>query len=182
MGVDTYTLRTKTQNVELPGGEVVAANVLGYLCKSCDHDTFMLYPGEYGYKRAVGLNATIERTQERFYGKGPVYFIGEDAGQGYPVYRAEDAEKVALQYDCDDPAKIEGVTLVGKVGERVRRGRRLVWTIMTPEQEESFEEECRRRIEEGARRWKEQQAREAQAREERRQREAREASLNSAGL
>lgn len=146
MGTYTYTLRTKTQNVELPGGEIAQANLLGYLCRSNDHDTFM-HPGDYGYRTAMALNAQIEACQQRWWRKGPVYVIEADAKQGYRVYRAEDAEKAAVWFDCDRYEDTEGVTLVGRVGHRVRRGRRLVWTIMTEAEAAAFdwgEEEAQR--------------------------------------
>lgn len=139
MGTYTYTLRTKQQNVELPGGEIVKANLLGYLCRSNDHDTFMMYPGDYGYRTAMALNASIEQCQERWHGKGLVYVIEATAKQGYRVYRAENAQKAAVWIDSESYEDTEGVTLVGRVGPRVRRGRRLVWTIMTEMEAATFD-------------------------------------------
>lgn len=126
MGVYTHTLRTKTQNVELPGGEIVAANIMGYLCRSNDHDVHWMWPGDYGYKYACMLNAQIESCKARWmYHRGPVYIIIEDSA----IYRADDPSKACVWYDCDDLAKADGVTFVGLLDTRVRRGRKLAWTI-----------------------------------------------------
>jgi len=186
MGVYTYTLRVKTQNAELPGGEIVPAHLYGYLCRSNDHDTFSMWPGDYGYKRAMGLNATIERTQERFYGKGPVYILTDYASQGDYLYRAEDAEKAAVWYDCNCPTETKGVTKVGRLGPRVRKGRKLVWTIMTDEECEEFDaaEKAKHDAEqaEHRRRAAERKAQAERERIEREQQAAREAALNSAAL
>ena len=150
MGTYTYTLRTKSQNVELPGGEIVPANLLGYLCRSNDHDTFMLYPGDYGYKRAMALNAQIEACEQRWWRHGPVYVIQEDAKQGYTLYHVEDPQKAYHWYDCEDYAKSPGVTVVGRLGPRVRRGRRLVWTVMTEAEAEAFDAAERAKMEASA--------------------------------
>ncbi|MBW2170199.1 MAG: hypothetical protein JRG69_13255 [Deltaproteobacteria bacterium] len=126
MGVYTYTLRTKTQNVELPSGEIVAANIMSYLCRSNDHDTSWMWPGDYGYKYACVLKAQIESCQARWrYHLGPIYIIVENSA----IYRADDPSKACVWYDCDDMAKADGVTLVGLLDARVRRGRKLAWTI-----------------------------------------------------
>lgn len=126
MGVYTHTLRTKTQNVELDDGTIVQANIMGYLCRSNDHDTSWMWPGDYGYKYACVLNAQIESCQARWkYHLGPVYIIIEDSA----IYRADDPGKACVWYDCDDLAKADGVTFVGLLKTRVRRGRKLVWTI-----------------------------------------------------
>lgn len=141
MSTYTYTLRTKTQNLELADGTVVAANLYGlcgYLCRSNDYDASWLCPGDYGYKRAMGLNATIDKTKERWRGKS-AYIITEDPAQGEWVYHAEDAEKAAVWFDCNCPTEAEGVTKVGRLGPRVRKGRKLVWTIMTDEEAEAFD-------------------------------------------
>lgn len=186
MGVYTYTLRTKTQNVELPGGEVVPAHIMGYLCRSNDHDTMFLYPGDYGYREAHLLQAQLERAKDRFYRKGPVFIVHEDAKQGYEVYRAEDAEKAAIWYDCDRMESTEGVTCIGRLGPRVRRGRKLVWTVMTDEQAQAFDqaEEEKRQAERVEQKRKRILARVKAYQEKiaQRQREAQDASLNSAGL
>jgi hypothetical protein len=186
MGVYTYTLRTKTQNLELPGGDVVAAHVYGYLCRSNDHDMSWMWPGDYGYKTAVLLNAQIERAQERFYGVGPVYVITEHADQGDYVYRAEDAEKAAVWYDCNCPTETEGVTKVGRLGPRVRRGRRLVWTVMTDEECVAFDKAVQEKFEAEQREMKRRaiirRVKEHAERCAAKRREAQEASLNSAGL
>ena len=99
----------------------------------------MMYPGDYGYKTAMALNAQIEACQQRWWRKGPVYVIEAKANQGYRVYRAESAEKAAVWFDSDPYEDTEGVTLVGRVGPRVRRGRRLVWTIMTEAEAAAFD-------------------------------------------
>ena len=186
MGVYTYTLRTKTQNVELPGGEIVKANLLGYLCRSNDHDTFMMYPGDYGYRTAMALNAQIEACQQRWWRKGPVFIVQEDAKQGWEIYRAEDAAKAAIWYDCDSMTRTEGVTLIGRLGPRVRRGRKLVWTVMTDEQAQAFDQAEKERHDaeqaEYRRMFEERKAKAERERIEREQREAQEASLNSSGL
>jgi len=186
MGVYTYTLRTKTQNLELPGGEVVVANVMAYLCRSNDHDMTFMWPGDYGYKEGLLLNAAIERCQDRFWNKGEVYIIHEDSKQGYEVYKAEDAHKACVWYDCDAMTSMEGVTLVGRLGSRVRRGRKLVWTVMADDEAEAFDkaEEEKRRAERAEQKRKRILARVKAYQEKiaQRQREAQDASLNSAGL
>lgn len=186
MGVYTYTLRTKTQAVELPGGTIVDANIMGYLCRSNDHDTMFLYPGDYGYREAHLLQAQLERVKDRFYHHGSVFIIQEDSKQGWEIYRAEDAEKAAVWYDCDSMTRTEGVTLVGRLGPRVRRGRKLVWTVMTDEQAQAFDQAEKERHEaeqaEYRRMFEERKAQAERERIEREQREAQEASLNSAGL
>jgi hypothetical protein len=186
MGVYTYTLRTKTQAVELPGGAIVDANIMAYLCRSNDHDTFMLYPGDYGYKTAMALNAQIEACQQRWWRKGPVFIIHEGAKQGWEIYRAESAAKAAVWYDCDSMTMTEGVTLVGRLGPRVRRGRKLVWTVMTDEQAQAFDqaEEEKRQAEQLEHKRRAIIARARAHAEEcaRKQREAQDASLSSAGL
>jgi len=186
MGVYTYTLRAKTQSVELPGGEIVDANIMAYLCRSNDHDTMFKYPGDYGYKEAILLNAQIERAKDRFYGKGPVFIIHEDAKQGFEVYRAESAEKAAVWYDCDSMTRTEGVTIVGRLGPRVRRGRRVVWTIMTEVEAQALDqaEKEKRQAEQLEHKRQAIIARARAHAEEcaRKQREAQGASLDSASL
>lgn len=124
----TYTLRTVTHNI-LIDGNIVGANVSEFLCESRAWDASFALLGESAHRRASALKTQVRRCRARWADKGPVYFIVGAPEVGYQLYYADDASAVAVWSDGESLTTKPGVKFVGLLEEKVKIGRRSVWTI-----------------------------------------------------
>lgn len=116
MGVYVYTLRA-SRPAMVEGVGVVYR--LDYLCRAGSLDDAFATG-----RRLTLLRNSMNRTRELF-GDAPVNYVLGDVEEGAEVYRCDDASKVSVWYDFD---RLHGEK-VGTLGKRVRRGRRMVWTL-----------------------------------------------------
>lgn len=181
MGVYTYTLR-KTGSFEVLGlGRVY---LLKYLCRANDLDEPWYDDSGYRGRLRGRLTAAVNRAKDAF--SGPVLFVydGGDVGpdRGAEVFHTDDADKVSVWDDCN----ILAGQSMGRLSQRVRCDGRLVWTLMSKDEQAAWEAEQTRleaqRMEEGRRRYQEMEQQRKQERLEREAQRQRDDSFNSAGL